>query len=169
MLTKKQKSDLLEKSDKNIQGSKALIFLQFKGVSVGDFTKLRRELKKVNADLKIVKKRLLNIALKKAGISFEPGLIKEQLATIFAGGDLVSVAGTVHKFVKALIRSKKGELSVIGAYDFSEKKIFDPKEFNIIASLPSREVLLAQIAMMLTMPVKKIMTAINERSKKVTN
>jgi ribosomal protein L10 len=41
----------------------------------------------------------------------------------------------------------------------------DANEFKAIATLPSREVLLAQIAMMLTMPLKQMMMVLNERAK----
>ena len=47
--------------------------------------------------------------------------------------------------------------------------MFDQNEFKTIAMLPSREILLAQIAMMLTMPLKQLMLTINERSKKYKN
>ena len=62
-LTKKQKGVLIDQATKGMSESKAAVFTEFKGVGVEDFKKLRRELKKVNADMKVVKKRLLNIAL----------------------------------------------------------------------------------------------------------
>jgi len=54
----------------------------------------------------------------------------------------------------------------MGAYDMKENRLVDAKEFNIVATLPSREVLLAQIAMMLTMPMKQIMMILSEKAKK---
>jgi len=49
-----------------------------------------------------------------------------------------------------------------------ENRMVDAKEFNLVAALPSREILLSQIAMMLTMPIKKLMLGLNERAKQVT-
>ena len=131
-----------------------------------DFKKLRRELKKAGAELKVLKKRLLNIALKNSGVNFDPMAAKTQLGTIFAKGDLTSVAGLIHKFAKDLTRAKKGEFAVIAAYDLAEKRLVDANEFKAIATLPPREVLLAQVAMMLTMPLKQLMMVLNEKSKK---
>ena len=174
-LTKQQKSAILEDGIKKIKESKTLVFAEYNKVLVEDFKKLRRELKKVGADLKVLKKRLLNIALKNAGVNFSAGgglasgwdllAAKTQLGTIFAKGDLTSVAGPIHKFSKDLTRTKKGEFSVMAAYDLTEKRLVDFNEFKIIATLPSREVLLAQIVMMLTMPLKQMMITLNERSK----
>lgn len=166
-LTKQEKTNLIEQADKNLQQSKAAVFAEFNGVLTEDFKRLRRELKKVGADLKIVKKRLLNIALRKSGIAFDPANAKTQLGTIFSKEELTNLAGLVYKFSRDIIKSKKGQFTVLGAYDASEKRLVDANEFKAIATLPPREVLLAQIAMMLTMPLKQMMMVLNERSKKV--
>ena len=158
---------MIDEAGKKLAESKAAIFVEFKGVGVEEFKKLRRLLKAVGADLKIIKKNLLNIALKNYGISFDSTEKKDQLGTVFAKGDLGGVASIVHKFAKDLVRSKKGFFAVLGAYDANEKHLLDQNEFKVIATLPPREVLLAQIAMMLTMPLKQTMSIINERSKKL--
>lgn len=165
MLTKSQKSNLIDQSSKNLQASKAAVFAEFNGVLTEDFKRLRRELKKVGADLKIVKKRLLNIALQKSGIAFEPASAKTQLGTIFSKEELTNLAGLVYKFSKDIIKSKKGQFTVLGAYDAGEKRLVDANEFKAIATLPPREVLLAQIAMMLTMPLKQMMNILEQKSK----
>ena len=165
-LTKKQKGEILDAGTKKIGESKSLVFAEFNGVLVEDFKKLRKELKKAGADLQILKKRLLSIALKNSNISFDPMSAKTQLGTIFSKSDLAGVAGIVHKFSRDIVKAKKGGFAVMGAYDFGEKRVVDPNEFKAIATLPSREVLLAQIAMMLTMPLKQMMMVLNEKAKK---
>lgn len=166
-LTKKQKSSLIDEATKKLNESHSAVFTEFNAVSVEDFKKLRRELKKSNADLKILKKTLLDLALKNLNAGFNPLSKKSQLATIFSKGDVSSVAATIYKFSKELAKAKKGEFSVMGAYDLAEKRLIDADEFKAIATLPSREILLAQVAMMLTMPLKQLMMAVNERSKNV--
>ena len=167
-LTKKQKTVLVDESVKRLQENETAVFAGFNGVLVEDFKKLKRDLKKVGADFKVVKKRLLNISLKNSGIPFDAMTSKAQLGAVFAKGDLTSVAAVINKFAKDIKKSKKGEFEVLGAYDMKEKRLVDAKEFNLVATLPSREVLLAQIAMMLTMPIKKIMIGLNERAKHIS-
>ncbi len=167
-LTKQQKGELIDQASKKMSESQSAVFAEFSGVTVEDFKKLRRELKKAGADVKILKKRLLNIALKNAGVEFNPSsATKNQMGAIFSKGELQEVAGLVHKFAKDVAKAKKGEFSVMAAYDFGDKRLVDAKEFNVLATLPSREVLLAQVAMMLTMPLKQMMMVLNERSKQV--
>ena len=164
-LTKKQKAELIDQGSERLKQNQTLVFAEFKGVTVEHFKSLRRELKSVGADIQVLKKRLLNVILKNAGVAFDPQTRKEQLGTIFAKGDLSSVAAIIHKFSKSLMKGKKGELTVLGAYNVLDKQLVDGNEFKVIATLPSREVLLAQIAMLLTMPVKKVLIALNERAK----
>ena len=166
-LTKKQKGVLIDQAAKGMSDSKAAVFTEFKGVGMEEFKKLRRELKKVNADMKVVKKRLLNIALKNVGVQFDTMTMKDQMAAIFSKNDLASIAPIVHKFAKDIVKFKKGTFSVLAAYDAGDKRVVDAIEFKAIATLPSREVLLSQIAMMLTMPLKQMMMTLNERAKKV--
>lgn len=166
-LTKKQKVFLVDESVKKLKESSIAIFVEFNGVLVENFKKLKRELKKAGADFKVVKKRLLNISLKNIGISFDTMSVKSQMGTVFAKGDLTSVAAVINKFAKDIKKFKKGEFEVMGAYNMKENRLVDAKEFNLVATLPSKEVLLAQIAMMFTMPMKKLMFGLNEKSKQV--
>lgn len=167
-LTKKQKISLVDEGAKRLKENETAVFIGFNGVSVEDFKRLKRDLKKAGADLKVVKKRLINISFKNSGINFDAMAVKSQMAAVFAKGDLTSVAAIINKFAKDIKKSKKGEFEVLGAYDLKENRLVDVKEFNLVATLPSREVLLAQIAMMLTMPMKKLMFGLNERAKQVT-
>lgn len=166
-LTKAQKKTLIDDASARIKASKSAVFAEFSGVTVEELKRLRRELKKSDADLKVVKKRLLNIALKSLGVQFDAMSMKSQLASIFSKGELSAVAPLIHKFAKEILKAKKGNFAVLAAYDANEKRIIDSNEFKAIATLPSREALLAQIAMMLTMPFKQLMMTLNERAKKI--
>ena len=116
-------------------------------------------------DLKIGTEKVRPVMVRE--VQFDPVSLKTQLGTVFASGDLTSVASILHRFSKELVKSKKGDFGVIAAYDSGERRLVDANEFKAIATLPSREILLAQIAMMLTMPLKQMMMALNERSKKL--
>lgn len=168
-LTKKQKAETIDRGSERLKESQTLVFAEFKGVTVEHFKSLRRELRNAGADIQVLKKRLLNVVLKNAGVAFDPQTRKEQLGTIFAKGDISSIASIIYKFSKMLVKGKKGELTVLGAYNVIDKQLVDGNEFKAIATLPPREVLLAQIAMLLTMPIKKVLIALNERAKQTAN
>ncbi len=166
-LNKAQKQEQIELGLEKVKASENLVFVDFNKVSVENIKRLRRELKKLGADFKVIKKRLLKLSFQKSGLDFDPLQFKAQLGTIFLPKDLSSFAANIYKFAKDLERSKKGEFKILGALDILGKKFIDANEFNAIAKLPTREVLLAQVVMMLTMPMKQLMQVINERSKQL--
>lgn len=166
-LTKQQKRKQIDLGLKRVKVSENLLFVDFDKVGVEEVRKLRRDLKKMGADFKVIKKRLLKLVFKEAGVAFDPLQFKAQLGTIFLPKDLSDFAPIIYKFSKGLEKAKKGNFRIVGGFNLVEKKFIDANEFNAIAKLPSREILLAQIAIMLTMPVRQFMTGLQERSKKL--
>ncbi|MDP2696122.1 MAG: 50S ribosomal protein L10 [bacterium] len=167
MLTREQKKEYIDLGSKMAQKSKAIIFADFSGVGVGDLHQLKSELKKLGASFKVIKKRLLKLALQDAGIDVDPTQFDAQVGTVFVDGELVSVAGPVYAFSKKLAKEKKG-FKVLGAYDAVEKSVLDADQFVIIANLPSREVLLAQVIGMVTGSLRGFMYIIDQLSKKTS-
>src|SRR3989304_6080683 len=150
MLTKEEKKKQVELGEKELKGSQSLVFADFGGVATADVRNLKTSLRDKNAKYKVFKKRLLKIALKNAGFDVDVDKFEAQLGTVFAATPIYDIAGMVHKFAKDLLKKTKKDFKIMGAYDVKEKKFFDAAQFATIAKLPAREVLLAQIAMMLT-------------------
>ncbi len=165
MLTKAQKKEHVAESSKLVKGSKSLVFADFTGAPTKDVNRLKNELKKAGATYKVFKKRLLKIALKEHGIEPDALSSKAQVATVFAKDDLTSVAAAIFKFSKELAKSKI-EYKVLGAYDREGNRAIPVAEFNVIAKLPSREVLLAQVVGTMAGPIRKLLIALKEIGKK---
>lgn len=167
MLNKAQKKEQVSLGTKEIAGSQSLIFADFGGVPTGDIRALKTTLRAAGAKFKVFKKRLLRVALKDSGIDVDPTQFEAQVGTIFAPKAIYDVAGGVAKFARDLLKNTKKEFKILGGYDTKEKKFFDGSAMAIIAKLPPREVLLTQIAVMLGMPIKKVMTALNSRKEQL--
>lgn len=163
MLTKKQKSRQIEEGKKLVEESRFLLFVDFSGTSVEDLKKLRRSLLALGAKLKVFKKKLLRVILNNLGFNFNPEQFDFQVGTIFSTNDISEVAGLVYKFSK-LVESK--EFKILGSYDLSAKNFLDAETIKKIGQLPSREILLAQLAGMLAMPIKMFMNVLNEKVKR---
>ncbi len=167
MLTKAQKKEHVVDGVEKIKKSASLVFTDFTGVPTGDIRTLKLALQAVGATYKVFKKRLLQIAMKDAGVPVDTTKFEAQLGTVFATKSIYDVAGIVAKFAKEFFKKSKKEFKVLGAYDAKEAKVIDAATFQLIAKLPSREMLLAQIAMMLTMPMKKVMIGLNSRKEQL--
>ena len=165
MLTKIQKKEHVAAGGKAIALSKSLIFADFTGAPTKDVNMLKSELRKAGATFKVMKKRLLKIALKEAGISYDPSTSKAPIATIFVPGELTLVAGPIYKFSKELAK-RKIDFKVVSAFDKERNAVITDKEFLVIAKLPSREVLLGQVLGAMTGPLRAFMFIIDQLSKK---
>ena len=167
MLNKTQKKIQVASSIEEIKKSQSLVFADFTGVSTPQVQTLKLALKTMGAKFKVYKKSLLKIAMKQLGVAVDSEKFESQLGTVFAPKGIYDVAATVAKFSKDLLKNSKKEFKILGAYDATEKKFIDPAQFALIAKLPSREILLAQIAMMLTMPIKKVIVGLNSRKEQL--
>ncbi len=167
MLTKAQKKEQVEKGVGELKNSQSLVFADFTGVATSDVRTLKMALKESGAKFKVFKKRLLKIAMKDAGIDVDPTQFDAQVGTVFSPKAIYDVAGGVAKFAKDLLKNTKKEFKILGGYDAKEKKFFDGAQMAIVAKLPPREILLTQIAVMLGMPIKKVMVALTSRKEQL--
>ena len=164
MRTKSQKQEDIAGLKKAISASQSLVFCDFKGVPTASIQKLKHVLKTGGAMYRVTKKRLLRLVLKDLGIALDPKTeFKEQLSTVFASGDILSVASTMYKFSRDLAKEKK-EFKVLGGYDIAGKAIISSEQFMMLAKLPNRETLLAQLVGMLAAPIRALLFVLKEVS-----
>lgn len=165
VLTKEQKKEHVALGKDLIKNNKSLIFADFSGVSVTDLQNLKSRLREVGGTFKIIKKRLLKIALDDAGINFDPTAFKAPVGTIFGKDEMTSVAGPFYKFAKELIAKKKN-IEALGAYDGENNAVMTSEEFMVIAKLPSREILLAQVMGGMASPVRAFLYILSQLAEK---
>lgn len=168
MLTKTQKAAQVKLAQDLIGKSKTLIFADFTGVGTAQIRRLKIDANKAGATFRVIKKRLLNIALKNSGIDYDPLRFEAQVGTFFVPEDLSSVAGVIYKFAKSLVKEKK-EFKVLGAYDIAGKIAVSAEEFTAVAKLPSREILLAMLMGAITGPLRAFVYILAELSKKTAD
>ena len=150
-----------------MEANQNLVFADFTGIPTKLINTLKRELKATGATYRVIKKRLLKVALHEAGVAFDPTQFDAQVGAVFVPGELSDgVAAAVHKFSKELVKEKK-EFKMLGAYDLSGKVFLSAEAFTIIAKLPSREVLLGMVLGAMTGPLRAFMYVLQERGKKM--
>lgn len=149
-MNREQKELVVKGLKDNFSKSQAAFLVSCKGLTVNDFQSLRKELRSNGAVLKVAKDRLVKRALDGiAGMEDLRPFLKDQLAVVFADKDATTVAKTLRDF------GKKVEIfSVVAGY--AESQLIDKNTFNVLASIPSREVLLAQLCGLLKSPMTKL-------------
>lgn len=126
--------------------SEAAFLVGVQGLTVEQFSKLRKELRDKDAHLQVAKVRLMKLALKDWSEieQFRPYLC-EQIGLVFAKREMTSVAKVLCDFSKNVEKLR----IIAGSMNTS---IFDAHAVQALASLPSREILLAQVARGLQAP-----------------
>ena len=164
--TKAKKESLVSELTKGLNGASILVFLNFHGLSVAKERKLRNELRKASVSYKVSKKTLLKRVLESLGFADVPKLEGE--VVIAAGfGEANEPPQIISKFIKAegsLPAGRQGLKILGGVY---ESKFVDADVVKRLAAIPTREVLLTQLAFILTQPVAGFARALQEVSKKV--
>jgi len=133
-----KKKQIAEELKGRFEKSNLVILTDYKGLDVAAMNALRRKLREANTEYQVVK----NSLLVRASEGNDVALIKDQFkgpsAVALSGDDPVAPAKVLADFVK---ENKKFEIKV----GVLNGKIIDTDGIKALSSLPSREVLLAQV------------------------
>lgn len=147
MLTKNQKIELVKELTERIKAGKSAIFVDFKGLKVKDSTELKKSLRAAGVEFVVVRKTLLDIAIKNAGI--EGVSIKGmegQVAISISNLDEVAAAKIIDTFAKT-----NENIKMLGGV--LGNQILSAAEVKALAKIPSKEQLLGQLVGTLNAPI----------------
>lgn len=130
------------------------IVVDYRGLSVGQFTELRKRLSKANAELHVVKNTLFRVAAKEAGLADLSGSLAGQLAVVTGKKD-VAAAAKVLKTYQSEFEKPKLQFGYVGA------KALKADELRALADLPPLEQLQGKILGLLQAPATKLVALIN--------
>jgi len=146
MQTRKQKEVIVKDLAEKLKSSKAVVFSDYKGLSVKDMTTLRKELLKEGIDFRVAKKTLMDLALKDAKISADIIKMEGQLAMAISQNDEVLAA-------KIIARTAKGNENIKILGGILGTKFLQKEEVMALSALPSKEELLAKLVGTLNAPI----------------
>jgi len=146
MQTKQQKEALIKDLAAKLKASKAVVFSDYKGLKVKDFTLLRRELSDAGIEIQVLKKTLIHRAFRDAGIEMDIKKLEGQIAIAISSGDEVAAAKIIAKAAKANENLKIAG-GILGVKELSAAEV------NALAKLPSKEELLGQLVGTLNAPI----------------
>ena len=161
-LTKEKKAKSLESIKAGLAKQKSMVFADFSKVNSKDLFSLRKQLKEAGCLLKIGKKTLVRIAFGQSKIQGWSEVAKNvpgQLALIFGIEDELNPAKISQQFAKT-----NEAFTILGG--IFEKKFVDKAQVLVLASLPSRQELLAKMVGSLASPISGFENALigNTRS-----
>jgi large subunit ribosomal protein L10 len=152
-----------ETSEKRIKDSfklsQGLIIIKYSGVSSPDMSTLRKTLKGSGADLLVVKNSIARRAIKELGLDSLNKSIETPCGMIFFKDEPVDTSRILCAF-----RKDHAKLVVEGG--LLQDKLLTLKDIEVMSTLPSRDVLRAQIVVALNAPLAKLVTVLNQTLKK---
>ena len=149
-----QKQAVVAEVSKVVSDAQAAILAEYRGLTVAQMTSLRRKAREGGVYVRVVKNTLVRRAVDGSPFDCLKDHLKGPLAFV-AGKDPVAAAKVVVEF------SKDNEKFVVMAGSMSGKLI-SLAEMKALASLPSRDVLLAQLMGTMQAPVQKFVATLNE-------
>jgi len=165
-VSKTKKIDILENLKNSIKNAKSVAFTTNNWLSVEEITNLRKELRKVNSTFSLVKKTLIKIAFKEVyNVEIDDSILPGQIAVVCSNDDAVSALGKVNEFMKWFAKNPK----IVWAWSYFEWSIKDAAETSVIASIPSREVLLGRLVWSMMSPVSALARFFDAAAKKLTD
>lgn len=143
----KKRLEVQELSSK-MKSAKSFVIANYSGLTVQQVTELRRELRANGCELAVIKNNITRRAAVELGFSEISDSLKGPNAVAFSNEDSVSAAKVVYDFAKA---NKDLELKA-GVVD---GEYMDNEKIQVIATIPTREVLLTMFAAGLLEPIKE--------------
>ena len=158
-LTKEQKTNVLDKVTSALDEAASVVFVQAKGLPVGDTQAMRTALRTEGVSYYFAKKTLVKRALADKGYEGEQPAFDGELAIAW-GEDLVAPAREVQNFVK----STKDKVTILGGV--FEGRYMNAAEMTEIASIPSMLTLRAQFVNIINSPIQGFVMALDQVAKK---
>lgn len=154
-MNKTEKAEIIEQIKELVNKSSGIFLVDYRGVTVEDINKLRSSFRKEGVTYKVFKNTLFKKALEqiKGFEKFNEQLVG-MIGVAFAGDNFVAPAKIIKKYF-----DDKQRFSFKGCY--IESTFYGADQLNTIASMPTKEEIIAGIIGSVASPATGIVGAIN--------
>jgi len=148
-----RKAELVDVYSQKLKDAASIVVVDSRGLTVGEDTELRKQLRDSGVELKVVKNSIMRRAAEQAGIDGMDDYFVGPSAIAFSNEDAVAPAKILNDFAKTAknLAIKAGII---------EGKVSTSEEITALASLPSREGLLSMLLSVLQAPVRNVAYAV---------
>jgi large subunit ribosomal protein L10 len=142
---------------KELVGKASIVIgAEYRGLTVKELTALRRALRDAGVEARVVKNRLFQLAAQQAGVPDAGQVVEGPTMVVFGYGDIVAPAKAITDYVKGA----RNAFAARKAY--MDGNVVAGSIIAELASLPSREQLIAQLAGAFISPMQTFVNQIND-------
>lgn len=155
-ITRDKKNELVAEMSELLTQAKATVFASYDGLSVADVQKLRADARAEGVTIRVIKNRLVRVAMgeveayKNTDVSGLTG----QLLYAISADDEVAPAKVLNNFAKS-----NDALKIVGGFS-DLGALLSAAEVSSLASLPSKNQLIAEVIAQLLSPVHDVTNAL---------
>lgn len=158
-MDRSQKTELVSHMREALQQAKVVVVTQQLGLSVAEATALRRQMRDSQAQFKVLKNTLAQLAVKDTPLEGMSSLFKGPTAIAFSQ-DPIGAAKAAAKFAE-----KNDKLVIIGGY--MDGQILSPAAVKSLATLPSLDELHSTLIALVLAPATKLAVLAKEPAAKL--
>jgi len=137
-----------------LNASPFFIVVNYVGLTVAQFSELRKRLRQTGAELHVIKNSIFRIAAKEAGLAELNGSLTGQVAVVTGQQDVSAAAKIVKKYQSEFEKPKI-------KFGYLGNKRLEQADVEALAELPSLEVLRAKFLGLLKAPSTKLVQLLN--------
>ena len=150
-----QKKEEVSKLAESMKDAKLILLTDYRGINVADVTNLRKDLRNLNAEYRVIKNNITKRALAECKIEGLDEKLEGPTAVIMTNEDYLEATKVIYKF------SKDNEYYKIKG-GVIEGKVMTTEEIITLAKLPSRQDLLSMLAGGLLANISKLAVALEQ-------
>ncbi len=143
-----------------LENNTSVFMLSYSGVSASRMSDLRKDLKRIGANVYVSKNRIAQIALKEVQQESLANTVGAQTAFVWTNSDSVAVSKALMKFIE-----KCETASVQGG--LLEGAFLSKSDVKRLSDLPTRDVLLSQLLSVIVSPLTQLASVLNGKTREL--
>ena len=153
------KQPIVQEISENVKDAQSVVVVDYRGLTVDQDTKLRKELREAGVTYKVYKNTMMNFAFKGTDFESLAPVLEGPSAIAISKDDATAPARIVAKFAEnaPALEIKAGVV---------EGTFYDAAGMSAIATIPSREVLLSRLLGSMQSPVTNLARVLNQIAEK---
>lgn len=160
MLSRAAKEERVREYNAAFKATLSVMVVEYKGLSVSEMEKLRKDVSAAKAKLTVVKNTLLKIAAKNTDI--------EQIDELFEGPTAVAICESDPSAVaKVFVNTIKSAPMLKLKGGFVDGIVLDANEISELSKLPSRLELIVQFMGLISSPLSNLLGALSQMQTKL--
>jgi large subunit ribosomal protein L10 len=155
-----EKAETVAVVHEKFKTAKMAIVTQYRGLSVAQMTRLRREIREASGEYQVIKNTLVRRALQDTGYDTLNRLLDGPNGWVFAYDDPVMLSKTLVKFA-----DDNDKLAIKGG--FFEGQFMEPAKVKVLAQMPSKPELQARLLALIQAPATQLARLVQEPGARV--